>query len=73
MLVPRRGDHGATSCVNARPPARLGHEPSHPLAPDAGADATELAVDAWRAIGGPRALIDVPDGFGQIGVVDASR
>jgi hypothetical protein len=50
----------------------VGHQASYPLAADPGADSSELAVDARCAIGRSRALIDVTDGVGQIGVLDAA-
>jgi hypothetical protein len=52
---------------------KLGHEAGHTLAPDPGADPTELAMDAWSAIGAPRTPVDVADGVGQIGIIDAAR
>src|SRR6202140_4714994 len=51
----------------------LGHQPGHPLAPNPGPESAELAVDPGRSIGASRALVDLPDGVGQIGVLDAPR
>jgi hypothetical protein len=44
----------------------------HPFAADPGADPAELAVDARRSIGRSRALVDVADGVGQIGVINTA-
>ena len=51
----------------------LGHEPGHPLAPDTGSQPAELTVDARSPIGAPRALVDLPDGVGQVGILETSR
>jgi hypothetical protein len=51
--------------------AFLGHQPGHPLAADPGPQTTELAVDPRCSIGASRALVDLSDGVGQIGVLDA--
>ncbi len=51
----------------------LGHQPGHPLASDPGSHPSQLAMDPRCPIGAPRTLVDLPDGVGQIAVLETPR